>query len=43
MITTKVMVGVEWRFFWDWFAWFFITVDMELQRALASCTATTNA
>jgi hypothetical protein len=42
MTTKKVMVGVEWRFLWIWFAWF-IMVDTELQRASASCTATTNA
>ena len=35
-MTTKVMVGHEWRFLWNWFAWYFmIMADSELQRASA--------
>jgi hypothetical protein len=38
-MTTKVMVGAEWRLLWNWFVWYFITTAYtELQRASA-CTA----
>jgi hypothetical protein len=38
-MTTKVMVGVEWRLLWNWLAWYYFTMaSAELQRA-STCTA----
>jgi hypothetical protein len=37
-MTTKVMVGAEWRLLWNWPAWYFTMAGTELQRA-STCTA----
>jgi hypothetical protein len=38
-MTTKAMVGAEWRLLWNWLAWYYLTTaGAELQRA-STCTA----